>query len=975
MSAHVFLSHSTADKPAVEQLARHLAEEGIQAWLDKWNLVPGAPWQPAIEEALEESETCAVFIGTGGLSPWQHEEMRVAINRRVTDTKQRFRVIPVLLPGAKRDSLPELLVAGTWVEFRDSLDEPDAFHRLVCGIRGVAPGPGGTQADVQGSPRSLHNLPFAPNPAFTGREAELERLGEHLQKQGGVALTQTVALHGLGGVGKTQLAVEYAWKHLGGYEAVLWVRADSPETLDANLAGLAGVLGLPEASAKELNVQTTAVLGWLKRHQHWLLIADNADNEESAKAVRDRLPPHLGGHVLVTSRLGRWPINMTHLALELLPPQDATRYLQARVAKEDHPAGDDTAARKLTEELGHLPLALEQAASFILELRWSFDQYRERLRAARPELLSCEAPGGTDYPKPVAKTWSITLEQLSPLARVLLRLGAWFAPEAIPRGIFAADKDLLSEALDGNAPVSELAVERAVGELDRFSLIRLSPETVSVHRLLQAVEQDALTKEERTRWLEWAIRLFNAFAPGSPYDVRTWDLWLVLRPHAEALLKQTAPDPETGCPHLDTPPVAKLANQLGALLQARAAYAEAEAPLRRALAINEQHFGPDHPNLVHSLITLASVLNDARHREEAEALLRRALAINEQRFGPDHPKVANSLNVLAWLLKDNNRLVEADRLFCRALAILETARGADHPDVVEPLNGLAWLLKDSNQPTKAEPLFRRTLEITERARGPENLAVVEPLNSLAWLLKTLNRLAEAESLFRRALAINEASYGHDHPEVANSLNNLAILLSATMRLMEAEPLFRRALQIDEMFFGPDHPRVATGRHNLGKLLLKANRLTEAEPLLRRALQIDETSFGADHPNVARDLHSLGKLLLESGQWDKAEPMIRRGLRIREQTFEPDHSEVAHSLEGLASLLQQTRRPQEAEGLLRRGWMIWEKVRGPEHPHVLTGLQKHSALLRTLGRPDEAEPLEARAQAIRSKQAEESSPDF
>jgi hypothetical protein len=347
MSADVFLSHSTADKPAVEALAHRLAKEGIQVWLDKWNLVLGAPWQPAIEEALAGSETCAVFIGTGGLSPWQHEEMRVAINRRVSDTQQRFRVIPVLLPAAKRDSSPALLVAGTWVEFRDSLDEPDAFHRLVCGIRGVAPGPGGAEADVRGSPRTLHTLPFAPNFAFTGREAELERLGEHLQKRGGVVLTQTVALHGLGGVGKTQLAIEYAWKHLGGYQAVLWVRADSAEALDASVAGFTGLLGLPEAGAKEQNIQTEAILSWLKGHENWLLIADNADTEEATTAVRGRFPPHLGGHVLVTSRLGDWPVSMAHLSLDLLRVSDAVSYLQHRVAKAGHPAGGDAAARQL----------------------------------------------------------------------------------------------------------------------------------------------------------------------------------------------------------------------------------------------------------------------------------------------------------------------------------------------------------------------------------------------------------------------------------------------------------------------------------------------------------------------------------------------------------------------------------------------------------------------------------------------------
>jgi hypothetical protein len=351
-----------------------------------------------------------------------------------------------------------------------------------------------------------------------------------------VALTQTVALHGLGGVGKTQLAVEYAWKHLGGYTAVLWVRADSPEALDASLAELARLLGLPQASAEKQSAQTAAVLNWLKGQRHCLLIADNADTEEAAKAVSDRFPPYLGGHVLVTSRLGNWPVNMAHLSLDLLPASDAARYLQARVAKAGHPAGNDTAARQLAEELGYLPLALEQAASFILKLRWRFDTYRERLYEARPKLLNYSAEGGTRYPASVAKTWSITIERLGPLARALLRLAAWFAPAGIPRGIFLADPTVFSEALGESVDASDLAIEEALGELARFSLIRLNPETVSVHRLLQAVEQDALIKEERTRWLEWALRLFNAFAPGSSDDARTWSIWLVLRPHAEALL-------------------------------------------------------------------------------------------------------------------------------------------------------------------------------------------------------------------------------------------------------------------------------------------------------------------------------------------------------------------------------------------------------------------------------------------------------
>jgi TIR domain len=135
-------------------LARRLAKEGIQAWLDKWHLIPGNPWQPDIEKALAESESCAVFVGPSGFGPWQNEEMRAAIDQRVRDSGRRFRVIPVLLPGAgraERSSLPTFLAATTWVEFPDSLDDPAAFHRLVCGIRGLEPGAGPGQAIFEGS--------------------------------------------------------------------------------------------------------------------------------------------------------------------------------------------------------------------------------------------------------------------------------------------------------------------------------------------------------------------------------------------------------------------------------------------------------------------------------------------------------------------------------------------------------------------------------------------------------------------------------------------------------------------------------------------------------------------------------------------------------------------------------------------------------------------------------------------------------
>jgi WD40 repeat protein len=211
-SFDVFLSHHSADKPAVEALARLLAQEGIEPWLDKWHLIPGDAWQPAIEKALAEAAACAVFIGPGGFGSWQNEEMRAAIARRVQDSKGGFRVIPVLLPGgerAERSSLPTFLVAATWVEFRHSLDEEEAFHRLVCGIRGQEPGPGPGEAVHEGRCpfRGLRFFDVDDAPFFFGREALVEWLLNALRPAAGdKPVSRFLAIVGASGSGKSSLA-------------------------------------------------------------------------------------------------------------------------------------------------------------------------------------------------------------------------------------------------------------------------------------------------------------------------------------------------------------------------------------------------------------------------------------------------------------------------------------------------------------------------------------------------------------------------------------------------------------------------------------------------------------------------------------------------------------------------------------------------------------------------------------------------
>lgn len=287
--------------------------------------------------------------------------------------------------------------------------------------------------------------------------------------------------------------------------------------------------------------------------------------------------------------------------------------------------------------------------------------------------------------------------------------------------------------------------------------------------------------------------------------------------------------------------------RLGGVLRELARWSEAESELRAA--VEEATELADSVLLSGSLHQLALLLLDINHMTEAEPLFRRALAIDEQRFGPDDATVAIALNNLAQLLQDTNRLAEAEPLLRRALAINEQSFGPQHPNVAMSLNNLAHLLQATARLAEAEPLMRRALAIDEHNREPDHPIVAVRLNNLAHLLKVAYRLDEAEPLLRRALAINEPSFGPNHPNVAICLNNLAQLLQAKNRLNEAEPLMRRALAIGEQSFGSHHPTVAVYINNLARLLQASGRLAEAELLMRRQLTIlFHFSHATHHPH-------------------------------------------------------------------------------------------------------------------------------
>lgn len=757
---------------------------------------------------------------------------------------------------SERSAFQDRLRGAPWLQ---PLAYGDDYADLLPFLQTLAPAPLPAAVPTASPPatKPIHLPSHSLGALFLGRDELLAQLHAQLGSPptGNHAPAALAVLHGLGGMGKTRLALEYAWRHADTHSALLLVDADSPEALQRKLAALAGPtrLDLPAQHETDEARQRAAVLQWLGTHPGWLLILDNADSEAAAAAVEALLPQLAGGHLIVTSRISQWSAGIPTLAVGTLPPEAAAHFLLLRTEGKRRPDPDaPAAAATLAAELDHLALALEQAGAHIARQRLSFGQYLEKWRQQQQAVLKWHDPRLMHYPASVATTWQTSFAQLQPPARALLERLAWLAPDPIPESLL--------EVPVPDLPTDEGDSAEALAELEAFSLVTRATDRpeFSVHRLVQAVTRHDLQEDGVPKRLMEALGWVAVASVGDPVDVRSWPILDPLAPHALAMAGFAD---EAGI----TMPTTLLLSRFGVLLHAKAAYPESEPLLRRALAIDENSHDPNHPIIAIHVSNLAQLLKATNHLAEAELLMRRALKIDEANYSTNHSRIADDLNSLAVLLKDTNRLTEAEPMLRRGLAIYEATLGPDHPRVANGLNNLAQALHVMGRLDEAEPLMSRALAIAETHSGLKHPMVAIQLNNLAMLLEATSRHAEAEPLLRRALAINETSYGSEHPSLSVVLNNLAQVLRGTNRLAEAEPLMLRALKIDMQNYGAKHPDVAICLNNLATLFHSTNRTTEAEPLLRQARSIFIQSLGTEHPysreasaNYLAVLQSLGK---------------------------------------------------------------------------------------------------------------------
>jgi tetratricopeptide (TPR) repeat protein len=719
----------------------------------------------------------------------------------------------------------------------------------------------------------LWNVPYSKNPFFTGREKVLADVERELYASGLAALT------GMGGVGKTQTAAEFAHEHRDEYSAVLWVSAASQDTLASDFAAIASLLNLPEKDEKEQALAVAAVKRWLAANAGWLLIFDNAS--DLAK-VHGFIPRATKGHVLLTTQAQATGDIQAIEVRDMLPEEGALLLLRrAKITRADAPlseAGDaarDTAANT-SKELGGLPLALDQAGAYIEETGCGLVSYLDLYRTRRADLLKRRGGFGPDHPESVATTVSLSFEKVaeaSHAAADLLRFCAFLHPDAIPEEIFTKGAAELGTNLSSIA-ADPLELNTACAEILKYSLVRRDADakTMDIHRLVQEVIRDGLTEEEKRQWAERAVRAINQAFPSVGFA--NWARCERLVP--QALVCATLIE---AC-GFEFEEAARLLDQGGYYLYERARFSDTEPLYQRALAIRERVQGPDHPGVAMTLNNLAELYREQGKFAKVEPLCQRALAIRERVLGPDHPDVAMSLNNLAELYREQGKHAQAEPLCQRALAINAKTLGPDHPRVATSLNNLAELYREQGKYAQAEPLCQRALATTEKTLGLEHPTTAIRLNNLGALYVNQGKYAEAETLYWRALGVTEKALGPEHPDVAARLNNLALLYKIQGKYGLAEPLYQRALAIKKKAVGPDHPDVATSLNNLAGLYRAQGKHAEADRLYESALAIWEKALGPDHPNVATVLENRALLLREMKRGAAARELEARAAAMR-----------------------------------------------------------------------------------------------
>ncbi|WP_155128769.1 FxSxx-COOH system tetratricopeptide repeat protein [[Actinomadura] parvosata] len=785
------------------------------------------------------------------------------------------------------------------------------------------------------------------NMNFTGRVDLLRSLHEGLMSD--VTAVVPHALHGLGGVGKTQLAIEYAHRFRKEYELVWWIPADQPMLVKSSLAGLARELRLPIGPSTGVEEAAEAALDALRRgvpYTKWLLIFDNADEVDEINAIAPRGP----GHVLITSRNHSWQGVVDTLAVDVFPRAESIEFLIKRV-----PHGiTETEADELAEALGDLPLALEQAGALQVETTISVKDYLRLLDEQTTRLLGTNKPA--DYPLSMSAAWALSVSQLTtrmPIAVELLRCCAFFGPEPIPRDLFDrlppefAEGSMLAETL-----ADPILTSRILRELGRYALVRIdsASRTLQIHRLVQALLRDELSAEEREAMRKEAHLLLAAAAdPYEPDDTAAW-------PRFGGLLGHVTP---SQVDQSEDPRIRRFTLTMMRYLYSSGDFKSAQSLVDRCIAQWRATSGDDDQNVLSAQRHQAIILRELGNLGESFSLNQRLLVRMREVLGEDHEETLLLLNSHGADLRFRGDFAAALQHDLDSLRRHEEVFGREHRRTLRAMNNLAldYLLLGDYE--RALDLQSTTFRLQRRPGSQvSSMNVLSSWNGLARVVRLSGKYREACDIGEDAYEFGVEQLGVEHPWTLRVAKDLSIAKRRDAKAEEALDLAHRTFELQVRNVGMHHPDTLAAGLCLANAQRTSGETAEALALLEELTPQFETMYGADHPFKYGCDTNLALLLRVNGRADEAVRVDNQALDGLDRRLTRDHHFTLTCAINLASDLAEMGEHERARRLGENTLSRLRELLGPDHPLTLAAAANLVVDLAQLGEKNEAEALKA-----------------
>ena len=801
-------------------------------------------------------------------------------------------------------------------------------------------------------------VPFSRNLQFTGRVDQLAELEMRLFVG---EQTSKIAITGLGGVGKTQLVLELAYRTRARYQScsVLWIPATDTESLRKAYLDVAQQLNITGWDNKRADIKELVQLYLSKTAERWLLIFDNADNidmwigqagpEPGSGRLIDYLPRSTHGCIVFTTRDRKTAVKLAHQNVVEVPEMSedvAIQLLQKRLVNPDLVKNrSDTKA--LLRELCHLPLAIVQAAAYINENGIVFADYLSILADQDKDaidLLSEEFEEDGRYPNvknPVATTWLISFEQIrhrDPLAADYLSFMCCIDLKDIPQSLLPP----------GSSRKKEI---EAIGTLNAYSFINRRPanQALDLHRLIHLSTRNWLRQKDlMAQWTRRAIVRLEEVFPDHNHSNRS--VWRTYLPHVRYVLMSDVVNK-------DEKKRVDLAWRFGMSLYSDGRYNEAEALFIESMERRKKVLGPEHPDTLASMGNLALTYRNQGRWNNAEELEVKVVETSLKVPGLENTSTLTSIGNLAAMYLIQGRWKEAEDLFVQVMETSLRVLGPEHPDTLASMNNLASTYLIQGREKEAENLFVQVIETRKRVLGSEHPDTLTSIGNLASTYSNQGRRKEAEDLEVQVMKTMKTVLGPEHPDTLTSMGNLASTYRNQGRQKEAEDLFMQVMETMRRVLGPEHPDTLTSTNSLAWTYRDQGRWKEAEDLEVQVMKTIKTVLGPEHPDTLTSMGHLASTYSNQGRWKEAEDLFMQVMETRRRVLGPEHPFTLTSMNNLAWTYRDQGRLKEAEALNVQVVKTMKTMLGPEHTSTLTSMGHLASTYRNQGRQKEAEDLD------------------